>query len=147
MPLKRIPKLIPLSHEHHDSLLLCWKIREGIKNETKPEQIHAYLKWYWDAVLKKHFEKEEIQIFPILGVNHSLIQQLLNQHIEIEISIKKESINKDEIQKIERLIFHHIRTEERELFELIQNEYIEEIPQIEKENFMDNYEDTFWLNK
>lgn len=41
----------------------------------------------------------------------------------------------------------HIRTEERELFELLQNEYIEEIPQIEKENFMDNYEDTFWLKK
>jgi len=44
-PIKRDKVLQPLSHDHHQGLLLCWKIRTGIKkgielwNGSKPIQI------------------------------------------------------------------------------------------------------------
>lgn len=144
MPLKRIQKLIPLSHEHHDSLLLCWKIRDGIKRNIESERIHKYLKWYWEIILNKHFEKEEEYIFPILGLENQLIKKLMAQHVEIKNSIEQEYLSQEEIKKLERTIFHHIRLEERELFEILQNEFIEKLPQIEKEQYVDDYSDIFW---
>lgn len=37
--IKRTKALQPLSRDHHHGLLLCWKIRQGIKLNVEPERI------------------------------------------------------------------------------------------------------------
>ena len=42
MPIKRSEFLKPISREHHHGLLLCWKIRAGLKKGIEPERIKLY---------------------------------------------------------------------------------------------------------
>ena len=66
-PIKRNEALVQLSRDHHYGLLLCWKIREGIKRRIEPQRIKNYVDWFWLHHLEQHFEIEEKYLFPILG--------------------------------------------------------------------------------
>lgn len=79
-PIKRIEQLKALSREHHQGLLLCWKIREGIKQNIETVRIKKYVDWFWINHLQRHFEAEENLLFPILGSQNELIQQALTEH-------------------------------------------------------------------
>src|SRR5690606_6698271 len=120
-PIKRNEALKPLSRDHHHGLLLCWKIRQGVKLNVEPERIKKYLDWFWMSYLKPHFEIEEQYVFPVLGNENELVKKALAEHRRL----KRLFENVDDLQKsislIEEELEKHIRFEERVLFNEIQS--------------------------
>ena len=62
-PIKRNENLVPVSREHHATLLFCWKLRTGVKGETEPERMIRYTNWFWLHHLQSHFATEEKLLF------------------------------------------------------------------------------------
>lgn len=148
-PIKRNEALKPLSRDHHHGLLLCWKIRQGIKLNVEPERVKKYLDWFWISYLKPHFEIEEEYVFPILGKDNVLVKQALSEHRRL----KRLFENKDDLSKtislIEEELEKHIRFEERVLFNEIEKvASSEQLLQIEMDSsdksFYENLSDPFW---
>lgn len=148
-PIKRNEALKPLSRDHHHGLLLCWKIRQGIKLNVEPERVKKYLDWFWISYLKPHFEIEEEYVFPILGKDNVLVKQALSEHRRL----KRLFENKDDLSKtislIEEELEKHIRFEERVLFNEIEKvTSSEQLLQIEMDSsdksFYENLSDPFW---
>ena len=54
-PIKRRKELVPLSRDHHNGLLLCWKIRTGIRTEIDYTRISQYVLYFFEHDLKEHF--------------------------------------------------------------------------------------------
>lgn len=148
-PIKRIETLKPLSRDHHHGLLLCWKIRQGIKLNIPLERIKKYLDWFWDSHLQLHFNIEEKCIFPILGNQNDRVRQALAEHRRLKRLFEKEDNTYKSVSLIEEELEKHIRFEERVLFNEIQSVATnEQLKQIELHHsdakFLDNLSDTFW---
>lgn len=119
-PLKRHIVLQPISRQHHQSLLLCWKIKKGLDKDVSITRISAYLKAVWESDIKPHFKKEEVYVFPILGADHPLVGRALMEHEQLEILFDKKQYSRDELFKMSSFLESHIRFEERTLFTEIQ---------------------------
>lgn len=147
--MKRHPGLQPLSRDHHNGLLLCWKLRMGFAKEIPPRRIARYSKWFYEVHLQPHFELEEEYVFPFLGNDHELVIKAIAQHRQLEALFTREEIRKEALHSIEQILQEHIRFEERELFAEIQkiatSEELEKIAKIhQEEDFTENSEDEFW---
>jgi len=119
-PLKRDISLQPLSRDHHQGLLLCWKIKRGIQNNTRPEIIFDYIRWFFIEHLEPHFFAEEQQVFPLLEHNHPLIIKALQQHTAMRAFVSLTGISTQQLLEFASLLEEHIRLEEREIFAEIQ---------------------------
>lgn len=125
-PLKRSEFLIRMSHDHHDGLLLCWKIRSGIQKKVETERIKKYVDWFFENQLLPHFEMEEQDVFPVLGNEHELVKKALSEHRRlIRLFQKKDDVLKT-LSIFEEELESHIRFEERVLFQEIQEVASEE---------------------
>jgi len=123
---RRHESLIPLSHEHHDALLLAWRLRTGDLSKREPELRAQHVNAFFEYRLIKHLKLEEELLFPalraVLGVEASLIDVLLSDHHELRakaVAIKA-GMN-DQVDSFCSLLEQHIRTEERQLFVLAEN--------------------------
>jgi len=119
-PIKRHKALQPLSREHHHGLLLSWKIRAGLKKNVEAERVRNYSEFFFTNQLLPHFEIEEAYLFPILGKEHRLVIQAVEQHRQLELLFKNQSASFETLNKIADLLEEHIRFEERVLFNEIQ---------------------------
>ncbi len=147
--IKRVEALKPLSRDHHHGLLLCWKIRQGIKLNVDLERIKKYLDWFWMTYLKTHFEMEEQYVFPVLGSENKLVKQALAEHTRLKRLFESEIDLQKSISLIEEELEKHIRFEERVLFNEIQSAASsEQLRQIEMnctdKSFYENLSDVFW---
>jgi len=151
MPLKRHVGLQPLSREHHHGLLLCWKIRTGLKKGIEEERIKKYADWFFKHHLLPHFEAEEKYVFPILDAEDSRIKKALAQHRRLKrLFVSKKELNKN-LNRIEETLEQHIRFEERSLFNAIQSvassEELQALQSLHEEvPFADNLSDPFCEN-
>lgn len=148
-PIKRNKALQPLSRDHHHGLLLCWKIRQGIKLNIEPKRMKKYLDWFWISYLKSHFEVEEQYVFPVLGNENELVKQALAEHRRLKRLFENEDKLSQNISLIEEELEKHIRFEERVLFNAIQSAASsEQLLQIEidcsDKSFYENLSDPFW---
>lgn len=153
-PLKRHPALVALSKDHHFGLLLCWKIRTGIKKEVSTDRIVKYVEYFYNDHLKNHFEEEEKYIFSLLDENEEGRKKAERQHRKIKRLIEKLSDAeraKITLGQIEELLDTHIRFEERELFPYLQNSLesetlyrLKETVDAIHETKPDVWEDQFW---
>ncbi|WP_299781861.1 hemerythrin domain-containing protein [uncultured Formosa sp.] len=148
-PLKRHKALQPLSREHHQGLLLSWKIRTGLKKGIELERIKTYANWFDKAHLAPHFNMEEVYIFSILNEDHTLRQQAIEEHKRLGALFADHSNLEDNLTDIADTLEQHIRFEERILFPEIQKiatetqmKYIEEIHY--ETDFEYNLTDEFW---
>ncbi len=123
---RRHESLIPLSHEHHDALLLAWRLRTGDLSKREPELRARHVIAFFEYRLINHLKLEEELVFPafraVLGVEASLIDVLLNDHRELwarAAAIKAGA--HDQVDSFCDLLERHIRTEERQLFVLAEN--------------------------
>jgi iron-sulfur cluster repair protein YtfE (RIC family) len=150
MPVKRDEFLQSLSREHHHGLLLCWKIRNGLKNKIEPDRIKRYTDWFWETHLKSHFEIEEKYIFPILDDENELVLKALAEHRSLNRLFKSTTELLKNLSLIAEELESHIRFEERILFNEIQSNattaqlelvklYHSDVP------FADDLTDPFWL--
>ena len=149
MPIKRNEFLKPISREHHHGLLLCWKIRTGLKKNVAPERIKKYVDWFFEQYLLPHFEIEELYIFPILGNEHESVKKALSEHRRLARLCNSKTDLLKNLNLIEEELESHIRFEERVLFNEIQEvanktqlEFIKESHS--ENNFVDNTNDPFW---
>ncbi len=148
-PIKRAKEIQEFSREHHHGLLLGWKIKTGLSKNVSPKRIIAYINWFWQTHLEHHFREEERLLFPILGNEHPLIVEVLNQHAEIENRIKNIQASAEFLMDLKTLLDKHIRFEEREVFMKIQEEATQEelqkVEELHQEiDFVENTEDEFW---
>jgi hypothetical protein len=117
-PIRRSKQLTPLSKDHHDGLLFAWKIKQGLKNGADIKLIAGYVQWFWKNHLQEHFKEEEEILAPHLPVNNELLNQMMEEHLEIEsmIHINENIADENLLLNLARLIDDHIRFEERQLF-------------------------------
>ena len=149
MPIKRTEFLKSISREHHHGLLICWKIRTGLKKKIEPERIKRYIDWFWEIHLKQHFEIEEKYIFPILGNEHELVKKALAEHHRLNRLFEAITEHLKNLSSIAEELESHIRFEERILFNEIQNnattDQLERVKQYHSnDKFVDNLTDPFW---
>ncbi|APS37420.1 hemerythrin domain-containing protein [Salegentibacter sp. T436] len=151
-PIKRHEALKPLSREHHHGLLLCWKIRQGVKKEVEVARIKAYTEWFKIHYLDPHFEAEEEHIFPVLGNEHELVKRALKEHRRLKRLFSQDTEVEIALNNIEEELDSHIRFEERVLFNEIQEvASAEQLAYIEKHHngiqfSDDDWQDHFWEN-
>ncbi len=146
--LKRVPELQPFSREHHHGLVFCRNIGKGLIRQIASERIQNYADHFYLNNLVNHFDDEEKFIFPILGPDHELIKQALNEHGLIHRLFKEPSCTAS-VTRIKDVLDAHIRFEERVLFPEIQKVATsEQLRTIEEHHTellaCDNWEDPFW---
>ncbi len=151
-PIKRHPALQPWSREHHQGLLLSWKIKKGFALNVDPQRIKDYCDWFWKTHLLPHFETEEKYIFPILGEENHLTEQALDEHGQLRAMFEQNEADTDILSQIESLLNDHIRFEERVLFNAIQevasNEELKLLKKVHSEELScEIWTDEFWIQK
>lgn len=149
-PLKRHKAIIPLSREHHHTLLLCWKIRKGFSKEVAPERMKRYADWFFENHILPHFRIEEAYLFPILGNENEMVKRALAEHRRLERLFRDDKEIVRSLSLIEEELEKHVRFEERELFMKIQEQATpEQLALVEEHHgiegkFQENTEDEFW---
>jgi hemerythrin-like domain-containing protein len=120
---RRHESLIPLSHDHHDALLLAWRLLTGDLSKRDPELRAKHVSAFFEHRLINHLKIEEELLFPafreVPGVEASLIDVLLSDHQELRAqaaAIKAGAHG--QVDSFCVLLERHIRTEERQLFVL-----------------------------
>lgn len=121
-PIKRHKAIQPLSREHHQGLLLCWKIRKGFETGVDPRRIKKYADWFWENQLQEHFRIEEKYVFPVLGPENNLVKQALEEHEHLAALFHQDTEISFALKMIRDDLEGHIRFEERVLFNKIQEE-------------------------
>ncbi len=147
--MKRHEALVQLSRDHHFGLLLCWKLKEGLKREVSVERMSKYIGLFYLHNLKPHFAEEEETIFKILGEDHPLIKEAISQHRIFRTMIQEGFKTTEQIEEFRALLELHIRTEERQIFPEIENqattEQLEELLKLDHPELKEpEYDDIFW---
>ena len=134
--MKRHSSLVPLSREHHDTLILAQTIKKGAPDyrgmpttlEGKKEAIVNH----FNTHLKSHFKREEENLFSKISGKHAdvdeLVSQLTIEHRQIELLVNHIANNEsleENLDQLGALLENHIRKEERQLFELIPQRFDE----------------------
>ena len=135
--MKRHRSLIPLSRDHHDGLVLAQRLilgrakapRSGWPTDRR-EQVSRVIEFF-NSELRRHFEAEEMHVFPA-AVEHlregaDLARQLIDEHDDMRARIR--GFEKDPTANLEERLSsfgeclkEHIRREEGILFERMQEE-------------------------
>jgi iron-sulfur cluster repair protein YtfE (RIC family) len=134
---KRHPALIPLSHDHHDALVVARGLILGRATAPRsdwppdrPGQV-ARVTAFFNETLEPHFEAEEQSVYPVVtrGITNGakMVVDLLAEHAQIrtlvhDLEADPASALEQRLPALGRLIESHIRTEERVLFEAMQRE-------------------------
>ena len=158
-PIKRHPAIAELSRDHHTGLLLVWKIREGIKKSIEAERIKRYVIYCFDTELEPHFKEEEELLFNKIAKENELRMKAETDHAtlrQLAEDMKKGPLSSYMlIGKFGDSLEKHIRFEERELFNFIQDSFPEIVllqissslnDKSKKQNFLP-WTDTFWERK
>ena len=153
-PIKRSAALAPLSREHHDALLLVWKIRHGLKNDIELGRIAGYCQWFWQHLLQQHFKMEEKVLIPFLGIGSAMASRLLSEHADIRDLVKAVSVEPETptLENLATVLNDHIRFEERFLFNEVESlatpEQLQQMSEdLQEEKLSGIWEDEFWTIK
>ena len=122
-PIKRNAAIVEFSKDHHFALLLVWKIREGLKKSIEFSRITKYVIHFFECDLIPHFKDEEELLYSKLSKDNKLRIQAETEHENIYLMIdalRKKPDDKDLLQKFADTLEKHIRFEERELFNYLQ---------------------------
>lgn len=135
--MKRHAALIPLSRDHHGTLILARLLRsdappyKGLPLESKAKAEYA-IKHYREELLE-HFEQEEKMIPMLKGVNttlDSLLACMKAEHRELHSLFNSINLNQElssQLDILGRTLESHVRKEDREIFPLIQESCTEEV--------------------
>lgn len=135
-PIKRDPRLVPLSHDHHTALARARDVTLALDGtvEQDLDALAARLSDFFENDLIRHFEQEEKYLLPPfiarVGADHKLVQQVQREHAAIRAHaarLKDASLPVAErLQAWGTAIRDHVRFEERELFAAMQQELSED---------------------
>ena len=148
-PIKRDKNIQPLSREHHHNLLLCWKIRKGFSKGIAPERMKIYTDWFFEQYVLPHFKIEEKYLFPILGDENEMVKKALAEHRRLKRLFRNNKKVEKSLSLIEEELELHVRYEERQLFNEIQDKATPaQLAVIAEKHddakFVENTQDEFW---
>jgi hemerythrin-like domain-containing protein len=124
----RDPALIPLSQQHHNGLALCVLTERSLGADASPANVAKLAKRAIDRYeieLTNHFDIEEQLLFPMiereLGKT-AILADLIADHRTLEgmIDQLRTAPSAERLEKFCELLRRHIRREENELFQDIQ---------------------------
>lgn len=126
----RNKNLIPLSHQHQHALAFCVRIDKALANPAAMDTsvIQQEITALYEAELARHFEAEEKILFPAAEQVEdlaSLVDELRVEHGLIRRGVKRagaKDLTVSDIQVFAASLSAHIRKEERQLFEAIQQQ-------------------------
>ena len=135
--MKRHPALHTLSHDHHQSLILAQQLKKGAPQykgmPSTLEDKKEYTLSFYKTELVKHFQDEEIILFPTVKNKNAeidkLIEEIISEHRKMEKLVKElvETTHLENIlDELGILLEKHIRKEERELFVEIEKVLIDD---------------------
>jgi len=123
----RDKNLVPLSRQHQHALALCVRIERAMPiADAKLADWQAEITQQFEAEIKVHFAAEEQIVFPAarrFGELNPLIDELLADHQWLRGCFAKaeaRQISSTELLAFARRLSEHIRKEERQLFERLQ---------------------------
>jgi hemerythrin-like domain-containing protein len=123
----RVKCLFPLSHQHQRALALCVRIERA--SPIPQNDIGAWeaeIAHLVESEILVHFAAEEQIVFPAaekFEELNALVKQLISEHNGLRTMFAKAQagdLSSDEILLLARRLSTHIRTEERQLFERMQ---------------------------
>jgi hemerythrin-like domain-containing protein len=123
---KRNENLKTLSWEHHDGLVVAFRLKQGLKAGIPRKTLCEYIIHVWENTLVHHFWQEEQCINSILnrtGEGKKLKRQMIDDHAWFRTVIgeyKNHNSDKVQIESFADRLNHHIRFEEKELFPFIE---------------------------
>ncbi len=123
-PIKRHKAIVSFSKDHHFGLLLVWKIRHGLNKAVDPERISNYVTFFFKEDLEKHFKEEEQLLFNKLPADDALRKQAEGDHhaiYKLVSAIERKKGDKILLNQLANELEKHIRFEERELFNHLQD--------------------------
>lgn len=134
----RDPNLVPLSRQHQHALALCVRInRAGLSTPAELAAWQSEIQQHVELEIQHHFAAEESHVFPVasrLPDLRPLIEELLKEHAELRnyfLQASKRSLDRQGLLRFAELLTGHIRKEERQLFEAMQDKMsAEELAQI-----------------
>ncbi|MEJ7676611.1 MAG: hemerythrin domain-containing protein [Segetibacter sp.] len=156
-PIKRDRNLVWLSRDHHDGLLMVWKIRQGIRFNVSNTRINNFAASAFRSELEPHFYEEEDLLFINLPESDALRVKAESEHAairEIAAALKPGTESTDaDLEAFANLLEAHIRFEERILFPYIEKEISAEMldiigSQLEAEHLTKKpfvWQDEFWI--
>lgn len=125
--MKRHSALHPLSHDHHQGLILALQLKKGAPPyKGMPATLEGkkdYTISFYNTELIKHFRNEEKILFPAsTGKSDEidmLISEIISEHRKMEMLV--DELNKSDkleevMDELGWLLEKHIRKEERQLF-------------------------------
>ena len=136
--MKRHPVLQPISKEHRVILSFCLDLKKGIQNDKPIQKIEAYIRWFWKTFLTAHFLFEEKYIYSIDSIDEALKNRALAEHSILKSIILQSRFRTDEAKQFINILEKHIRFEERQVFEKLQNNTSEKLLLKIKENHKTN---------
>lgn len=148
-PIKRHKAIQGFSREHHFGLLVSWKIRQGLKKGVDLKRIKRFADWSFKIYIKPHFDGEEKFMFPLLDDDDKLKKRAIAEHRRLERLFKDKTDINRALNLIEEELDAHIRFEERNLFNRIQEvaneEQLRQIEEFHKEiKETEEWKDKFW---
>lgn len=132
--MKRDHRLVRLSREHTQALLLAQRLRRGIPTATEEQTaaLYSQLIAFWSAGLLPHFRAEGecllARLVRHVPLEDARVQRLHNDHLHIEALVATvrdarergdpdaPSITKDALLEFAEVMRTHIRWEEETLF-------------------------------
>jgi hemerythrin-like domain-containing protein len=132
-PIRRDPRLVPLSHDHHQALARAREATlavDGTQVRDLDELARACAAFF-DEHLEPHFKKEERYLVPAyaarFGKDDELLDRVRQEHATLRTLTRRLTDPDDTAPMNGRLaawalaLQDHVRFEEREWFESIQN--------------------------
>ncbi len=128
---KRIAALVPLSEEHHHELAHARRLLRAADatSERRLEAGRAYVDAFFSETVE-HFRREEEQLFPLYARHAGrtpTLERILEEHMQLQglaralrTHVAAGEVSAEELRALGRLLRDHVRVEERELFEAIQ---------------------------
>jgi len=123
----RDPNLIPLSRQHQHARALCVRLDRAIQvGELDLEAWQAEIRQQFESEIAFHFAAEEKELFPTaarFSEMRPLVDELFAEHIVLRDYFSRaaaRSLDRKSLGNFGQQFAHHIRKEERQLFERMQ---------------------------
>lgn len=128
----RHPSLHPLSRQHHHALALCVLISRDLAGAAPDtEALSRRAVQEFESEIRAHFALEEQILFPAITAELGpmpLVDRLLGEHRRLErlVAEIEASRSSTSLAAFAALLRSHVRVEENELFEQIQDRLSQE---------------------
>lgn len=124
----RNKNLIPLSRQHQHALALCVRIERALpKDLVDLDAWQLEMQQQYQQEIDSHFAAEEKVLFPVARRFRelvSVVEELSDEHVRLRehfARAKERTLDRAELGAFAKLLSGHIRKEERQLFEAMQN--------------------------